>query len=259
MTRNARTLNDDLLRRALMELAEGPDASALVSDVLRTVDSATQVRRRPWDISGSRRGGLLLVAAVLTAAIGGAVALSSPRPAPEPTPSPPPVPDAAIRVENFVQWFTYRVPPGQSVLLETPQAEYPAHTLTDGSRRLQLFSIWSQEVTDPVEVVQGLRDRMGSCITRIRPATLGNLPAMTAEFAPGPGRCSTLSFFAPGIGTNAITVSDPSRLLVAQTSHGTIGVLISAPTDEELAAWLPNAEAYVDSFEFTTGVNRFPD
>ncbi len=259
MTRIARTLNDDLLRRALMELAEGPDASALVSDVLRTVDSATQVRRRPWDISGSRRAGLLLVAAILTAAIGGAVALSSPRPAPEPTPSPPAVPGAAIQVDDFVQWFTYRVPPGQSALLETPQAEYPAYTLTDGSRRLQLFSIWSQEVTDPIEVVQDIRDRMGSCITGVRPATLGNLPAITAEFTPGRGGCSMLSFFSPGINTQPITVSDPSRLLVAQTSHGTIGVLISAPTDEDLAAWLPIAGAYVDSFEFTRGVNRFPD
>jgi hypothetical protein len=259
MTRTARSLSDDLLRRALAELAAGPDASALVSDVLRSVDTATQVPRRRWDVSGSRRAGLLLVAAVLTAAIGGAVALSSPRPAPEPTPSPPAVPGAAIQVDDFVQWFTYQVPPGRTALLETPQAEYPAHTLTDGSRRLQLFSIWSQEVTDPVEVVQGLRDRMGSCITGVRPATLGNLPAMVAEFTPGPGRCSTLSFFSPGIGTTPISVSDPSKLLVAQTSHGTIGVLVSAPTDDELRAWLPVAQAYVDSFEFTTGVNRFDD
>jgi hypothetical protein len=258
MTRTTLPLRDDLLRRALSELAAGPGADDLVADVLRVVDSAPQVSRRPWDILASRRAGLLMVAALLTAAIGGAVVLSSSRPNPEPTPSPRAVSGEAIQVDNFVQWFTYRVPTGETAgLREQPQSEYPAYVVTDGPRRLRLFSIWSPEVTNPVELMQETRDRMGSCISDVRPDRLGNLEAMSADFTPRPGRCAQLRFFSPGIGTRTISVSDPSRLIVAQTSHGPIGVLISAPTIEDLAAWLPRAQAYVDTFEFTIGFNRF--
>ena len=90
MSENARHLTDELLQRALTELAADPDGTVLLTDVLRSVDSTAQVRRRPWDVRGWRGAGLLVAAALLvTAAIGSALVLSSRQPEPQPSPSAP--------------------------------------------------------------------------------------------------------------------------------------------------------------------------
>jgi hypothetical protein len=251
MTGYSARLTDELLRRSLVEMAAGPDAGQLLTEVMRTVDATAQVRRRPWDTRGWGRYGVLLAAALLiAAAIGTAVALSRPQPAPQPTPVPP---GSVIRVTDFFQWFSYRLPSADAAMLTSGPRGY---SLRDGSRELQLFDIWTQNVSDPVSVVLELESTWGACIDRVRPAELGNLPAISARFTPGAGVCSALRFREPGIGTTDVVISDPSTLLVAQTSHGMLGVLISAPTAEGLAAWAPIAMAYVDSFEFTT-LNSF--
>jgi len=441
MTANPVRLTDELLRRSLAELAAGPDASQLLTEVLRTVDATAQVRRRPWDTRGWGRYGVLLAAALLVAAaIGTAVALSRPQPAPLPTPTVPVVPVAdAIQASDFVVPFSYRLPASETVRLSGPvgrslpytiyaresreptrrlevflvsgwvhscapatttrpiarepqallealrdqegvgvgpisattlgnlpamaaeidpaqsacaavsfhedglgiggQAIEPSlsnpgrvivgqtrdttigviisaataeayadwlpialgyvnsfvfedlsttasdlvrvtdfpqwfayrlptadaaklthgpsgYSLRDGSRELRLIDIWTQTVSDPPSVVQDLLGTWGACLEHTGSSTLGNLPAVSARFTPGSGTCSELRFHEPGIGSTDVVVSDPATLLVAQTSHGTIGVIISAASADELAAWTPTAMAYVDSFEFTT-LNSF--
>ena len=90
MSENARRLTDERLQRALTELSAGPDGTDLLTDVLRSVDSTAQVRRRPWDVPGWRGAGLLVAAALLvTAAIGSALVLASRQPEPQPSPSAP--------------------------------------------------------------------------------------------------------------------------------------------------------------------------
>lgn len=206
----------------------------------------------------SIRGRPVLLAAaavVLMGAIGAAVAalglLARPGQAPLAPTEPP-----RIRVSGFVQDFTYAVPPGQTARLElTSQA--PAYTVHHELGQLQLFSIWAGgEVTDPVEVVEGLRETMAECVAPPRATMLGNLPAVGTDFRPTAGACGRLSFHQPGIGIGDITASTPSILVVAQTSHGTIGVLISAATDQDLAQWRRIARQYVDRFVFTSGANR---
>src|SRR4029078_13349951 len=46
MTGTTSRITDDLLHRALAELAAGPDADILLADVIRAVDSRAQVGRR---------------------------------------------------------------------------------------------------------------------------------------------------------------------------------------------------------------------
>jgi hypothetical protein len=45
-------------------------------------------------------------------------------------------------------------------------------------------------------------------------------------------------------------LNSPGRLIVARAAGHTIGVFISAPTEQALADWLPIALAYVDGMVF---------
>ena len=116
MTDHTLHLTDELLQRALTELAEGTDGTVLLNDVLRSVDSAAQVRRRPWDVPGWRGAGLLVAATLLvTAAIGSALVLANRQPEPQPSPSVPALLPRVISASDFVAPFTYSLPSGQRV------------------------------------------------------------------------------------------------------------------------------------------------
>ena len=76
MNERATPITDEALRRALVELAGEPDANALLTEVIRTVDDMPQVRRRPWGTPRWERGALLVAALLATLGIGAAVALN---------------------------------------------------------------------------------------------------------------------------------------------------------------------------------------
>lgn len=278
MTGSTSRLSDELLRRSLSELAANPDGSALLTDVLRTVDSTAQVGRRPWDAPGWGRAGLLVATVVLiTAALGAAVVFSALRPQPQPTPSAPAVVSDAITVSDFVVPFTYRLPQGETAKLGRVGRAEPAviYSRQRGfSDHLSVFII-TQYLhacptvtgdpaddtlmigTEPSAIMQALRDTAGVGLGPISTTTMGNLPAVTAEVDPAGNLCGHYAFHENGLGLGATsmerTLDDPSRLIVARTETRTIGVLISSATQDELVQWLPIAQAYVDSFVFETG------
>lgn len=268
MTRYASPLTDERLRRALSELAAGPDGSDLLIEVLRTVDSTAQVGRRPWDVRGWGRPMLVLAAVLLiTAAIGLAVA-ASPRPQPQPTP--------VITVSDFIVPFTYRLPAGETGTLASIGAAEPGVIYarqTTFPRRLEVFLVTGLLhnclgpgapgdngtfvfTDDPSAFLQELRDTAGVGLGSIRPATLGNLSGWGAEVDPAANACGQNALHETGLGLGAISLEAkldyPGKLLVARSGETTIGVLITASSEDELAEWLPIAQAVVDTFVFST-------
>lgn len=262
MTSDTTRLTDDLLRRALAELADGRDPSLLLAEVLRGVDVTPQVARRPWDTRAWARAGVLVVAALLlVGAIGAAVVLSSPRPIPQQEP---------ISVPGFVQPFTYRVPPGETVRLTARGPEPPLVLAANrGSRILEIFLVTGvvhdcRDVAtldrtglNPAAFMDGLRDLLGAGMGPQRVTTLGNLPAIAADVDIASLPCSQLTFHESGLGwvggNEPRLMDQPSSLIVARTNYGTVGALISASTEADYAEWLPIARAYLDSIVFNTG------
>ena len=120
MTTNSSRLTDDLLRRALTELAAGPDGDMLLRDVLGAVESRPQVARRPWDTRRWGRSAVLVAVAALlvVAMVGATVVLTQPQPSPPPTRTPLPLSDEVVRVPDFLAPFSYRVPVGLSGKLD---------------------------------------------------------------------------------------------------------------------------------------------
>ena len=276
MTGTSPRLTDDVLYRALTELAAGPDSELLLADVLHTVDNQAQVGRRAWDTRGWRRAALLVAAAALlvVAAVGTTVLLTRPQPSPKPTPSAPTV-EGPIDVVGFVTEFSYSVPPGQSVTLRPQQMNtYDVYGRYDEGRKLELFPIsglihgclGEDEgvlATEPMAYMRALRDTEGIGLGPIIRTTFGDQPAVVAEIDPAKGTCSHPTFHVPGLRTYEPSVIGPSKLLITKASWApseatngrtsvSIGILISASDEEAYAAWLPIAEAYVDSFVFDT-------
>ena len=278
MSENARHLTDELLQRALTELAAGPDGTVLLTDVLRSVDSTAQVRRRPWDVRGWRGAGLLVAATLLvTAAIGSALVLASRQPEPQPSPSAPALLPGVFSASDFVAPFTYSLPPGQRAHLTRMGATTPAELYGrdggTGSRRLRVFVVTGAVHVCPDE---------SSTYYRQRPDQRGavRLPAGAsgyrrrryrtdpANHAREPSRvwvrrsipratrarrsCSTRAGWAFGSTGLEPKLDNPSMLIIGQAGLKTIGVLISASNEDDYAAWLPIAQAYVDTFAFDT-------
>ena len=109
--------------------------------------------------------------------------------------------------------------------------------------------------TEPSAFLQELRDTAGVGIGPIEPTTLGNLPALAAEIDPTRNRCSPILLHENGLGIGALgqgaEAGQPGHDSSSAQSRGmTIGVLISASSEDEYAAWLPIAQAYVDTFAF---------
>lgn len=264
MTQNAARLNDEHLRRALIEMAGSPDSDALLTDVLRIVDAQAQVARRPWTVGRWRRSMLMLVAVLLVAgAIGATIALSQPDPEPQPSPSP--QSEGAISVPDFVVPFTYHVPVGGPGKLGRYGPKEPAviYARVSGSRKLQLFLVNGVHDCeegregmvldrDPTSFLEGLHELLGVGMGRIGATTLGNLPAVAADIDPQDNTCLALHEDRLGLGyaTKEPHLSRPGRLIIADAGTQILGVYISAPTKDELAEWMPMAQAYVNSFVF---------
>jgi hypothetical protein len=263
-------LTDETLRRSLVELAGEPDANALLSEVLRTVDTVPQVRRRAWSSMRWERRVLLVAAVLATLGIGAAVSLSAPRPDPQPIPSP-----EGIVVPDFAVPFTYRLPEGVTEHLHSKGRVTPYPIFALSGDRLTLFlvtgtgnvhscedlddesdgSVDSTSVgRDPVAFLEGLRDDVGVGIGPIQPAMLGNLPAVAAEIDPEKGTCSRARVHENSLGLGATAqeplLRGPSTLIVAQAGAETIGVLIRGADEAAYREWLPLAYEYVQSFDF---------
>jgi len=190
-----------------------------------------------------------------------------------------------IRVSDFVVPFTYRLPSGETVELsrsgypDSPAVIYSRKAVSygqdAGSTAIQVFlvtgsvhscgpsmtpnsagAVSSQSTrlkTDPEAFMEGLRDRAGVSMGLITETTLGNLPAVTADLGP-PGSCAETLMHENGLGigwqSKEPAVKYPGRLIIGRAGARAIGVLITASTETGLAAWLPIAQAYVDSFVF---------
>lgn len=272
MTANPTRLTDEVLRRALIELAGGPDAELLLTEVVRIVDDTPQARRLPWAAPGFGRGALLVAALIATLAVGVAVALSQPRPAPEPDPS-------VITVTDFILPFTYRVPAEDAEPMHGIAAgsgPYTMYGVTSTSGTLSIFEVTgnvhpcgSREVDpsassgtvpsvhlsrEPAAFLDELRDEVGVGLGAARETTLGNLPAVEAEIVTAAGRCSDALIHQNGMGLSWLSLEPalrgPATLIVASTGDTSIGVLISAGNEDAYSNWLPVARAYVDSFVF---------
>ena len=271
MTRYASPLTDDRLRRALSELAAGPDGSDLLIEVLRTIDSTAQVGRRPWDVRRYGRPMLVLAAVlVITAAIGFVVA-SLPRPQPQPTPTAPAALSGTISKSGFVVPFTYRRPDGETARLVPDRGFEPGvlYRTTSPIRRLEVFLVdgpvscegggpfGGRHVigTEPAAFLEDLRDTAGVGIGPVRDAMLGNLPALAADIDPAQNECTGITFplpLAPFGRGDEPSLDNPGRIIVAQSSDTTIAALITSTEEDQLSEWLPVAQAYVDSFVFST-------
>jgi hypothetical protein len=285
MTDNARRLTDDVLRRALSELAAGPDADLLLTDVLRAVDGRTQVGRRPWDTRGWSRAALLVAATLLlvAATIGATVVLTRPQPQPTPQPSASatavsrPMPTSLplnaeqFQVSDFVVPFTYHLPVGvSSQLIKGGDVVYYVDARGGESGRLTLFPVSSNVhgcgsssgnglptsgiADEPTAFFEELRNTVGAGIGPVSTTTLGNLRAVGADIVPNLGTCSHATLHVDRLGLQygdwEPRLSSPGHLIVARTRGTTIGVHISAPTEDALASWLPIALAYVNGLEF---------
>jgi hypothetical protein len=273
MTDNAQRLTDDVVRRALSELAAGPDADVLVSDVLRTVDAQAQVGRRPWDTRGWGRAAVLVAAAALlvTAVIGATVTLTRPQPTPQPVRTPLPLTNELVRVPDFFVPFSYRVPEGMSGKLMTtynPDSVYAIRPKA-GSGTFVLFSITGQMHAFPVAGATRECRSLGSepatdddvaTFLRgldegpIQQTTLGGQPASEVVIDPAGSACRNAVFHVHGLLASqlepGLPLAYPGRLIVSRTADATVGLLIYAPTAAALADWLPVAGALTNGLTF---------
>jgi hypothetical protein len=266
MTDHAARLTDELLRRALTELAGSPDGDMVLTDVLRRVDQREQVARRPWDTRGWGRTAFVLIAALLlaAAAIGTTVLLWHPKP-------PPSAPISAfLSQDTQLIPFSYRIPGGEHAQL-IPRVSGseggPVLSRVNGSRKLEVFTVTGYlhtcdvpgrtgNATLPVEpagFLSGLRTELHVPLGETSTTTLGNLSAVRADIHASSSACG------PALHLNNLGFSykgwepalkNPGRLILARDGDATIGVLISAATDADLAAWLPVAQDYVDTLVF---------
>lgn len=284
MTSRAMRPTDDALHRALIELAGDPDGSALLADVMRTVDATPQqLRRRPWPVPPLGRGALLVAAVLAALGIGAAVALSQPQPEPRPAPSDEALKPDVLAVPEFVMPFRYQIPEGETeeVTQLGGRGVYPMFGLFRGAGNLTVFEVTgsihtceledvpepsgeparlTEELgTDPTPFIEGLRDRVGINLGEIRPTMLGSQPAIETEIGPSDSSDCYPQAHLDGMGIGGLTyepeLRGPGKLIVARAGSRTIGVLIKAGDEAAYEKWLPIAQAYVDSFDFYTADN----
>jgi hypothetical protein len=273
MTTNAAHLTDELLRRSLAELAAGPDADMLLTDVLRTVDGQAQVARRPWDTRGWGRAMVLVAAAALLAAatIGATVVLTQPKPSPQPTRTPLPLTNEVIRVPDFTVPFSYRMPAGMSGKLEvsyTPDSFYAIRAKTGDGGSFFVFPITGEMHAFPVT------GSSRTCMSRpdpkndqdltaflqgldegpVSPTSLGGEAALSVAIDPAHSASRNALFHIHGLAASqlepSLSLANPGRLIVTATGAGAVGVLIYAADDTALADWMPVAAALVNGFRF---------
>lgn len=274
MTGTTSRITDDLLHRALAELAAGPDADILLADVIRAVDSRAQVGRRSWDTRAWRRAAVLIATVVLlaTAIVGTTVVLTRPQPSPGPTRTPLPLSNEVIRVPDFFAPFSYRVPVGMSGKLQVQDAP-DSFYLIRGERTdqgtLVVFPVsgglhvfpadGGTQQCRPVASEPTTEDALRTFLKGldegpISPTTLGDQPALGVAIDPAQSDCRNALFHVHGLTASqlepSLALAYPGRLIVAATGAGPVGVLINAPSDAALAAWQPVADSLVSGIAF---------
>jgi hypothetical protein len=293
MTANPQTVPDERLRRALAELAAGPDGTALVAEVLRAVDATPQADGLAWPPRFSGRH-LAIIAAtgLLLVMLVGAVALfSGMLPAPEPVPGPidpspstatsqPTEPGANAAAEDFVRPFTYTMPKGEIGILASrsspPSQLYSFYRgaaygievfLIQGYvHRCPYFypastpggtSVGTASIrTSPDGFLADLRD-VGVGVGAVSTTTVGGYPAVVAQIDPDAGACfgTTLHVDGTGLKYRAVepALDRPATIFVASVDSLSIGIRIWAADAETLKSWLPRAMLFVDSLQFVDG------
>ena len=189
-------------------------------------------------------------------------------------PSALPLSGKQFHVADFVAPFTYRLPVGIDSRLHG-HGDLDRVYLTDGSRagtsgKLEIFPLsgivhgcgtssgnglpTSNIADTPLGFLEALRDSHGVGMGTIREATLGNLQAVQADIYPTRGACDHVTLHESGQGIGYAQyepgLASPGRLTVAKLNGRSIGVLISAPTEKALRAWMPIAQAYVNGLVF---------
>lgn len=105
--------------------------------------------------------------------------------------------------------------------------------------------------TEPRAFLDDLRDIAGVEMSDITEVSLGGRPALTVMLSGAGGIDIHTSGSSTGVSTgNYALLSNPSRLTVADVDGVTVFVMAWAWTAEDLDAWLPEADAFVDTFQF---------
>lgn len=103
--------------------------------------------------------------------------------------------------------------------------------------------------TDPSTFLEDLHTIAGVGFGTTAPSTLDGLPGLSVRVNVTASRC-TFADFHPGAGGDFIALTMPSQLTIVEVDGVTVVVDIWARTEAELSAWLPSANAIVESIHF---------
>jgi len=141
MTAERFPLTDELLKRALIELAAGPEAFDLVTDVVRETRTTRQAGRFGLPALGLGRWGLLAAVALLSVVVAASLfGIGQMQPLPVPTSSPSPSPSP-----------TLRAPSVPSIVVQNSSTER-------GDAFTVSHTVYAPNSTDGVPLVSGLPD-----------------------------------------------------------------------------------------------------
>lgn len=107
----------------------------------------------------------------------------------------------------------------------------------------------------PLSFIDDLRALGGIGLGVPTPVAFDGRSAWSVAVDPEAGRCEAADFHtmgSQGPATGYVRLSIPSRLTVADVDGRTVVLQAWAATEEELAAWLPDAAEFMSSVHFTT-------
>ena len=104
--------------------------------------------------------------------------------------------------------------------------------------------------TAPAEFLADLRDTVGTPMDAITETQLDGRPALTVMLPGTGGSDIHVTGRMRGLGGTFVLVNMPSRLLVADVDGITVFVLTWARTADDLKAWMPLADEFVESIHF---------
>lgn len=107
---------------------------------------------------------------------------------------------------------------------------------------------------DPAGFLEDLRANGGVGLGEPATTTFDGWPALAVTVDPGDQRCDAADFHVSGDGIGRqgfVLLNVPSRLIVADVDGWPIVIQVWASTEDDLAAWLPGATAFLDGIHFT--------
>lgn len=266
MTSDNFTVTDAEVKRALDELAAGPDGDLLVADVMRVVDTTPQARGSAWRVPWmTSRVAVIAASVLLLVAIGGAAVLLSealPEPRPPGTPGMLDLPGMelgyvipensglGVHVERLdASWYQFSEitnPHGPGPTIDVFPAEgdvHPCPMSNGGSSRVPIRS-------SPQGFLEDLREIAGTGIVGETATTLDGYPAWSAELEAGEDRCGTADLHIPpgSLGDVPAFTGRSGTFTVVDVNGSSIAILISAQPDD-LQAFLPVGDAFVSSID----------